>query len=146
MENISITPARPSDLALLFALQKEQIDRYENIKALASYEAVLRQLRVHTADGLDQYARIEADGALAGFYRLRRDGEGLELEDFYLLPGWRGRGIGSRVLRDILSSCRTVSLYAFADNQGAVRFYKRLGFRELYRRRTRLRMTREGEK
>ena len=51
----------------------------------------------------------------------------------FLLPQWRGRGIGRRLLEARLSSARRaglerIELEVFADNAAAIRLYETLGF------------------
>ena len=55
-----------------------------------------------------------------------------------LYPGYRGRGIGSQLLEIARQQAREhgyrqLSLVAFEQNRGAVRFYRRLGYREISR-------------
>ena len=52
------------------------------------------------------------------------------IEQLYVLPGWTGRGIGSRLVR--LAQVRRLAgleLWTFQVNDGARRFYERHGFR-----------------
>ena len=49
-------------------------------------------------------------------------------------PGYRGRGIASRLMEELHGSARTagadqMSLHVFAENQPAIRLYERLGYR-----------------
>ena len=51
-----------------------------------------------------------------------------------LLPPWRGRGLGTQLLRTALVACtprrfHRVELEVFATNQRAIRLYERAGFR-----------------
>ena len=55
-----------------------------------------------------------------------------------LYPGYRGRGIGSQLLEIARQQARDhgysqISLVAFEQNRGAVRLYRRLGYREISR-------------
>ena len=75
---------------------------------------------------------IEVEGRAAG--RLVSDdaGEGIFLlMDIALLPEYRGRGIGTTILRDLLQAadrvCKTVRLHVEPNNP-ALRLYQRLGF------------------
>ena len=45
-----------------------------------------------------------------------------------LTPAWRGRGIGTAVIQDLLARGRPVRLQVFTVNEAARRLYERLGF------------------
>lgn len=54
----------------------------------------------------------------------------MELDDLFILPDFRGRGIGSAVIRRCCEeSALPVQLYVFQRNRGAFRLYERMGFR-----------------
>jgi ribosomal protein S18 acetylase RimI-like enzyme len=55
------------------------------------------------------------------------------LSDLSVLPEWRGKGIGSRLIQEAErrfreDSCDQMSLGVFAPNRDALRLYQRLGF------------------
>lgn len=58
----------------------------------------------------------------------------LRLVDIALMPEWRGRGIGTRLLRDVLArgaaSGKAVTIHVEAFNP-ALHLYERLGFRHV---------------
>ncbi len=64
-----------------------------------------------------------------------RTNEALTLVDLALLPAWRGRGIGTGLLMAAFEQARAarvpVRLCASASNAGALRLYRRLGFRAI---------------
>lgn len=69
---------------------------------------------------LEPYARLEAPGT---YY----------VSAMALLPGHRGKGLGTRMLEIARenarrSGCREVSLLVFGQNEGAVSLYERNGF------------------
>ena len=78
-----------------------------------------------------QYLVVVVDGADAGrLYRADLPGE-LRLMDIALLPEWRGRGIGSALLADLLAEAdrRGMSVTLHVEHWNpAVRLYERLGF------------------
>src|SRR5262249_47455508 len=74
---------------------------------------------------------IEVDGSAAGrLYVDRRPGD-LRIVDISLAPDVRGRGIGTRLLRDLQAQAadegRKVSIHVEVHNPAA-RLYERLGF------------------
>ena len=53
------------------------------------------------------------------------------LEELYLKEEYRGRGYGSRYIRELMETrpeIRRFRLEVSEDNEAAVRFYQRLGF------------------
>ncbi|MCI8496782.1 MAG: GNAT family N-acetyltransferase [Clostridiales bacterium] len=125
---VSFRPASQADIEAIFALSREQIDRYEDLLSV-DYDAVLFWLRRKIKTHITEYRVILLDGEPAGYYHLQALPGRWELEDFYLLPQYRGRGIGTQALCTLLSHCRTpVFLYVFVSNTKAVSFYQRLGF------------------
>jgi GNAT superfamily N-acetyltransferase len=74
---------------------------------------------------------IEADGEPIGRLYVNREPAVLGVMDIALLPEWRGRGIGSQLLNDLLAEARAagsvVSLHVERHNP-ARRLYARLGF------------------
>jgi ribosomal protein S18 acetylase RimI-like enzyme len=74
---------------------------------------------------------VLVDGAAAGRLIVARRGRTIHIVDIALLPAFRGRGIGTRLLAPILAEAdaagATVTLHA--DRAGAARrLYARLGF------------------
>src|SRR4051812_20643688 len=70
----------------------------------------------------------------------------VRLIDIALLPQWRGSGIGSSLLKELLEECRAknlpLELKVLKNNLAAVRLYERMGFStrgedEMYREMTR---------
>jgi ribosomal protein S18 acetylase RimI-like enzyme len=75
---------------------------------------------------------ILVDGREAGRILVSRSELEILLVDLSLLPVHRGFGIGTRLIRDLLSegvtTGRPVRLQVAASNPQAIRLYERLGF------------------
>ncbi len=75
---------------------------------------------------------IILDGEAIGWMERREFADSLELSQFQIRDGFRGRGIGTRLLRDLLAEARArrkpVSLAVVRNNYLARRLYERLGF------------------
>jgi ribosomal protein S18 acetylase RimI-like enzyme len=75
---------------------------------------------------------ILADGEQAGRLMLNRTGEQIFMIDLALLPEYRGSGIGSTLIKDLLAegaeAGKPVILHVLKENVKAIRLYERLGF------------------
>ena len=81
---------------------------------------------------------FELDGEVAGYSLLAKTfsqeagGQVLWIEEIYVLPKFRSRGIGKKFFRFLLDnrprSVKRVRLEVERDNEGAVRLYKSFGF------------------
>lgn len=128
MSGLEFKKAQAEDVDAIFRLCKENIDKYEDIDSIP-YDDVINWVRRKINKCISEYTRIYKDGTLCGFYRFHPDNDEYELDDFYLFEEYRGQGIGSAVLEKCLSKAdKTVYLYVFKRNDGAVRLYKKFGF------------------
>ena len=121
--------AAPEDIETLYAFNKDLIDTYEDRRSI-DYEAVLAWVRRKLEKKIDEYVCVTVDGRKAAWYRLSPSEGKMELDDLYVLPEYRRRGIGTMIIEKCCSeSDLPIFLYVFSGNTGAVSLYQRLGFR-----------------
>ena len=121
--------ASGADVEAIFALSKALIDQYEDVESI-DYDKVLQWVRRKIEAQIGEYQRVMMDGSLAGYVHFHPDGERMELDDLYILPEYRGQGIGTAVVEKCCAeTVKPVYLYVFRRNEGAVRLYQRLGFK-----------------
>lgn len=134
-----LIPATPADLPWLEALRRAV---YQDL-FLATWgrwdEA--RHLR-HCAECWEHgnIYTVELDGERVGMIQLHEYADRLEVGEIQIQPTHQGRGIGSRLLRDIQARAHAqglkVSLATGLKNLRAVRLYERLGFQHAYQSET----------
>ncbi|MBQ7754165.1 MAG: GNAT family N-acetyltransferase [Clostridia bacterium] len=127
---LTYEPARPSDAPAIFAFAKELIETYETDPDL-DLTMALNWTKRKIEKRIDEYTRVLWDGELAAYYRFVPDGDRMELDDLYVLPAFRDRGIGTAVLRRCLACGKPVFFYVFTQNTRAVALYEREGFRRI---------------
>ena len=78
------------------------------------------------------YTVILRDAGQVGYLHLIPS-EVYELDDLYILPEFRGQGIGTEVIRFCMEQSRQagkgIFLYVFRENRRAISLYGRMGFR-----------------
>lgn len=79
-----------------------------------------------------------ADDALAGIGGLTLEfsrGDWLRMRRFYVLPAYRGKGIGRKLAEDLLAHARAFTgvVTVHAANDEAILFWQAMGFRPLRR-------------
>ncbi len=130
MPELTYRTAQAEDIPVIFSLSKDLIDRYEDLSSI-DYEKVMAWMEKKIRNNIGQYTCIFMGETKVGYYCFTKDGLQWELDDLYILPQFRSRGIGRQVLKKCLSSADApVFLYVFTANTGAIRLYERMGFRE----------------
>ena len=136
-----IEPATESDIPLILTF----------IKGLAQYEGLAHEV-VATEESLGEslfgpqasaevviaYSATEPVGFAVFFhnYSTFLGRSGLYLEDLFVLPEWRGRGVGRRLLGYVANiavtrDCGRLEWSVLDWNEPAIRFYRALGARPM---------------
>lgn len=122
---LEYAPAKTADIPVIFSQAKALIDAYEDVSAI-DYDKVLAWARHKIEIYLSEYTCVMADGKACAYYRLCEDGE---VDDLYVLSGFRSRGIGSAIMQKcVAESGNHLYLYVFSRNTRAISFYERFGF------------------
>ena len=125
---LSYRRARVLELPQILAQSFDNVNRYEDFSRVSRADA-LATVRRRVQKQILNYTVAEMDGQVVGCYYLHAAGGRLELEDFYVFDAYRGRGIGSQMLRDCVAKADdALWLRVFAGNVRAVGFYVRMGF------------------
>ena len=124
---LRFTPALPRDVQLLYTLNKELIDRYEDISSI-DYDRVLAWVRNHIEQNIHAFSRVLHQEELVGFYCMLVSEEAAELDSLFVLPPFQNQGIGTAILEHCQHNASSLFLYVFRNNTGAIRLYQRCGF------------------
>jgi GNAT superfamily N-acetyltransferase len=134
---VSVRPIRPDDVAAVVGLVRE-LAEYEK----AAHEVRLTEEQLHASLFGEHPALFghvaEKDGAVVGMalwflnFSTWRGTHGIYLEDLYVQPGHRGRGLGRELLRTLAETCVQRGYnrleWAVLDwNAPSIEFYKAAG-------------------
>lgn len=126
--NLVYTSAQRQDAAVIYDMCRELVERYED-GTQVNFDKVLPWLEGKTQRNIHQYTRVLLEGKTVAYYCLDTCGERAELDDLYVLPEYRCRGIGTEVLKKCFESTeKPIFLYVFKNNTGAAALYSRMGF------------------
>jgi GNAT superfamily N-acetyltransferase len=135
--SLVVRPARPEDTGAVFDLIRALADYEKRLDSVAATEADIR--RALFADDARVHCDIaEWDGASAGFalwfltYSTFAGRHGIYLEDLFVLPAQRGRGIGKALFAALARhaearGCDRLSWSVLDWNADAIGFYESLG-------------------
>ncbi|HVZ54795.1 MAG TPA: GNAT family N-acetyltransferase [Pseudolabrys sp.] len=135
--SLTIRPARPSDIDLVFTLVRELAD-YEKLthEIDATPEAIAEALFAPEPKLFCDIA--EWEGAPAGFavwflnFSTFRGRHGIYLEDLFVRPAYRGKGIGKALMQRLAQHCveRDLARFEWAVldwNAPSIAFYRSVG-------------------
>ncbi|CAG4915786.1 unnamed protein product [Acidocella sp. C78] len=134
---VTLRPASPADIAVLLDLVHALAD-YEKAPHEVEMTAPMLHEALFGAQPLARAVLAEADGAVAGFalfftsFSTWTGRAGLYLEDLFVLPAARGRGIGRALLRHLAREavrlgCARLEWSVLDWNRPAIDFYQSLG-------------------
>ena len=127
---VTYEPAEGNEYDVFLRLMEQHASDYLN-RTLTLMEITWESF-AHLFNTVGEVYGIYEDGRLAGFYWVEKRDAVLHLHGLILKEGFRGRGIGSRVLRDLEArhseGVATIELGVHASNRGARRLYERLGY------------------
>ncbi len=139
--SITIRPARPEDTTLIFSLVRD-LAEYEKLSGEVDAKpekiaAILFQRNPRVFCDIAEFYGKPAGFALWFLnFSSFRGRHGLYLEDLFVRPDFRGKGVGKALLRRLASRCVqqgcTRFEWAVLDwNKPAIEFYRSIGARVL---------------
>jgi ribosomal protein S18 acetylase RimI-like enzyme len=139
VSRLTLRPVRADDAEFLYRLYAST--REEELRPVPwdagrkaaflrqQFDAQTRHYGAHYPQ--DGFSVVEVDGRPAGRLYVDRGPDEVRIVDVSLLPGHRGAGLGTALLRDVLAEAqaarRRVTIHVERHNP-ALRLYARLGF------------------
>ena len=80
---------------------------------------------------INDYCNIVVDNKTVGCLLLTKKDDGKLLDEIYLEEEYRNRGIGTKILKEVINNNDIVYLWVYKKNIQAISLYKKLGFIEI---------------
>ena len=120
--------ASAEDAPVIFSLCKTLIDTYEDCASI-DYDHVIKWVEQKISKHIEAYTCVMLNGKKVGYFHLEQSAGEAQLDDLYILPEYRGKGIGTTVISHCIEKTKTpIFLYVFKKNVGAIQLYRRMGF------------------
>ena len=105
---------------------------YEPVNQVFGWDDAFQRERLRTEYQADWFHWVRIDGADQALLCYKHYDRGVHVHLLIVLPAFRQRGVGRRIMERLMDEARErrseVTLSSFTCNEGAVRFYRRLGF------------------
>lgn len=128
---ITYRPAQSADLDFLYDMHRATTRRLVE-ETWGQWEEAWQRQRFEQAFHPAELLIIQVEGADVGVLRVQDRAEEIFLAVIEVLPAYQNRGIGTQVIRELLSRAereqKPVALQVLKANVDARRLYQRLGF------------------
>ena len=123
--------ATPDDHDLIYALKAESVRPY--VEKIWGWDEDYQKKDFDSDfSNIEQFHVIEIDNSLVGFVQYYFEYPYFEVVEIHLLLEYRGKGIGSDILRNLQKVCvaqdRKIRIGCFKENHWAKQLYEKLGF------------------
>lgn len=127
--NYQLEPVDNGDVERIRKYKLASILDYAGDLNRAELDRINRYVDEQLPKQLGYYQNVVCGGVTVGGILVRQIDDGLLLDEIFIEKKYRGRGIGSSVIKNILScSNDSVFLWVYKANVDAIRLYRNLGF------------------
>lgn len=117
-----------NDINRLIEYKKRTIFEYAKDLSDEEINKINRYIASEVPKLIDVYCNIMVDNKIIGCLLLTNKDDGKLLDEIYLEKVYRNKGIGTEIIRDILSNNDIVYLWVYKKNDKAISLYRKLGF------------------
>jgi len=124
---VSLRDSTSEDFEFVFNLNKTNMHKYVEATRAWDDETEHKDMKGKFTPGIDKI--IQAEGKDIGVFRVIEENRGLTIDHIELLPQFQNKGIGSRLIKDLITQNldKDIALKVLKENP-AKELYKKLGF------------------
>ena len=127
--NYKLMKANIDDVSILIDYKLKNIFDYAENLSLEEIKQINNYVKSNVPKEIDDYRVICIDDKKIGCLLVVNKDDGVLLDEIYLEEKYRNKGIGTSIIKKILSSYNIVYLWVYKLNTRAISLYKKLGFK-----------------
>ena len=135
--NYRLVSATKRDILKLIEYKLESIFDYAENLSLEEINQINDYVKSNVPKELNNYKIICINDKKVGCLLITNKDDGVLLDEIYLEEKYRNKGIGTSIIREILSNYNIVYLWVYKLNTKALSLYKKLGFKIINETKTR---------
>ena len=121
--------ANIDDVSILIDYKLKNIFDYAENLSLEEIKQINNYVKSNVPKEIDDYRVICINDKKIGCLLVVNKDDGVLLNEIYLEEKYRNKGIGTSIIKKILSSYNIVYLWGYKLNTRAISLYKKLGFK-----------------
>ena len=126
-----IDKASNNDIELLIKYEKDIIYKYANDLTKKEIEEIEEYVKKEVLDNINNYFTININKQIIGCLLITNYEDGKEIAELYLEEEYRNKGIGTKIINNIIKENDILYLWVYKLNKKAISLYKRLGFKTI---------------
>lgn len=136
----SLIDANEKDVDVLIKYKLENILDYAEKLSKEEIIKIKTYVNSHIPKQLNDYKMIAYDNRIIGCILILKKDDGVLLDEIYIEENYRNRGLGTKLIKDVILHNNIIYLWVYKENISAISLYKKLGFNILEETETRLYM------
>lgn len=90
---------------------------------------ILNYIDSHISDDIENYKMVIIDDKVVGCFLIRNENDSALLDEIYLDSEYRGKGVGTNIIKDTINNNHKISLWVYKRNEKAISLYQKLNFK-----------------
>ena len=116
------------DVNRLIEYKKRTIYEYAKDLSNEEIDKINKYVTSEVPRLINDYCNIIVDNKIVGCLLLTNKHDGKLLDEIYLEEDYRDKGIGTKIIKNILDNNDIVYLWVYKENEKAISLYKKLEF------------------
>ena len=116
------------DINRLIEYKKRTIYQYAKDLSNEEIDKINKYVTSEVPRLINDYCNIIVDNKIVGCVLLTNKDDGKLLDEIYLEEDYRDKGIGTKIIKNILNNNDIVYLWVYKENEKAISLYKKLEF------------------